>query len=109
MGKGKERIMNGQGAKYDNGKPQLSLIDYGFLEGIARIREYGVAKYKDHDSWKTVPEAKRRYTDAMLRHLFAYLNGEEFDEESCLPHYWHFLCNAMFIYHFNEEEANVTD
>ena len=33
--------------KYDTGKPKLSLVPQQILTDIARIREYGVAKYGD--------------------------------------------------------------
>lgn len=90
--------MNGKGAKHDKGKPQLGLLDFSFLNGIARIREYGVEKYGDSDSWKCVPDAERRYKDALLRHILAWSNGEECDEESGLPHFDHAMCNMMFLY-----------
>ena len=102
--------MSGQGKKYDQGKARLSLLEFGFLEGIAQIREYGVEKYGDPESWKEVPEAKRRYTDAMLRHLFALISGEDLDEESGLPHWDHFMCNVMFLDWFNkQEDENARD
>lgn len=101
--------MSDNGKKYDQGKPQLSLLDYGFLEGIAKIREYGVEKYNDPESWKHVPDALKRYKDAMLRHLFAFLDGKELDEESGLRHWDHFKCNVMFIDYFLKQPEPKKD
>lgn len=71
--------------KYDTGKPKLSLVPQQILTDIARIREYGVAKYGDAENWRKVePE---RYFDACLRHLSAMVtNGiSAIDSESGLP------------------------
>ena len=92
--------------KYDNGKPKLSLIPQQILTDIARIREYGVAKYGDAENWRKVePE---RYLDACLRHLSAMVtNGiSAIDSESGLPHYAHAACNLAFIAELLKEGNN---
>lgn len=85
-----------QTAKADAGKLQLSLVPTELIRAVARIRMYGVAKYKDPDNWKRVePE---RYRDAMFRHMLAYIDDPAgVDEESGLPHLWHLACNAAFL------------
>ena len=85
-----------QEAKTDKGKPRLTLVPQSILFDIARVREYGIAKYKDPENWKKV--SKQRYKDAAFRHFMAYLacqNGK--DEESGLPHLWHLACNIAFL------------
>ena len=87
-----------QTAKADAGKPQLTLVPRQILYDIARIREYGNAKYPEGgpDNWKKVDP--QRYRDAALRHFCAYLdNPEGVDEESGLPHLWHLACNIAFL------------
>jgi hypothetical protein len=49
------------------------------------------------DGWRTVPDAKARYTAALGRHFNAWRSGEEIDPESGLPHLAHVLCNAVFL------------
>lgn len=82
--------------KSDAGKPKLTLVPRKIIFDIARIREYGVEKYKDPDNWETVePE---RYRDAAFRHFCAYLDDPDgVDEESGLPHLWHLACNIAFL------------
>lgn len=90
--------MRRQEAKADAGKPHLTLVPRRILTDIARIREYGNAKYPEGgpDNWKTVePE---RYRDAAFRHFVAYLDDPTgVDEESGLPHLWHLACNIAFL------------
>lgn len=82
--------------KYDDGKAQLHLVPTKMIEAIARVREYGVSKYKTEDGWKLVePE---RYRDALFRHLLLYMNEPYgIDDESKLPHLWHIACNVAFL------------
>lgn len=83
-------------AKADTGKPKLTLVPRKIIFDIAKIREYGNAKYGDPDNWKIV--SKERYRDAAYRHFMAYLDDPEgVDEESGLPHLWHLACNVAFL------------
>ena len=85
-----------QEAKADKGKAQLTLVPRRIIYDIARIREYGNAKYHDPNNWKQVEP--QRYRDAMFRHMLAYLdNPSGVDEESGLPHLWHLACNVAFL------------
>ena len=88
--------MSDQRAKADAGKPRLSLVPRAIIWAVARIREYGNAKYHDPDNWKTVEV--ERYRDAAFRHFMAYLDDPQgVDEESGLPHLWHLACNIAFL------------
>lgn len=86
------------GLKYDGGKARFSLLDRfrGLLWLVVQVLEFGAAKYKE-DSWKDVPDALRRYRDAMDRHWKAIMEGETDDGESKLAHIGHWLCNALFV------------
>ena len=71
--------------KYDEGKPKLTLCPTDIITAVARVREYGVKKYGDSDSWKDVEP--QRYRDAAFRNFVSYINdtsGE--DEEMSLIH-----------------------
>ena len=96
-----------QEIKADNGKPQCRLVPSEIVRCVARIREYGLKKYGDKESWKSV--SIERYQDAMYRHLLAYIeNPTGVDEESGLPHLWHLACNVAFLceLHKNDFEMN---
>jgi len=93
----------GTGMKFDGGKPRWSLLMAGMskaLEGVAKVLTFGAQKYAAH-SWRTVPEGKDRYRDALYRHLAAIEQGEELDPESGLRHWDHVICNALFLSELN--------
>ncbi len=90
------------GAKLDSGKVDLTLVPGAAVRAIARIMMYGAQKYT-RDGWKQVPEAERRYLAACLRHIFAFLDGEEADPESGHHHLHHALCNLAFLAYFLEK------
>ena len=88
--------MNDQAIKSDAGKPRLSLVPTQIITDIARVREFGVKKYPDPDSWRRV--SVDRYHDALFRHVIAYIeNPSSVDAESGLPHLWHIACNVAFL------------
>ncbi|MEA5135373.1 hypothetical protein SDC9_103617 [bioreactor metagenome] len=88
--------MTNQAAKADAGKPRLTLVPQQIIFEIARIREYGNAKYGDPENWRQVEV--ERYRDAAFRHLLAYLKDPNgVDVESGLPHLSHLACNVAFL------------
>ena len=94
-----------QEAKQTIGKLDLTLVPNSLIRAVATIREYGIAKYGERDNWKKVPVEE--YKKALYRHLLSALDGEEFDEESGLPHFWHIATNCAFIIQL-EGEQNLT-
>ena len=89
-------MQNDQTIKADAGKLRLTLVPTELIRAVAVIREYGVNKYGESESWKRVEI--QRYRDAAYRHFLAYIdNPKSVDEESGLPHLWHLACNIAFL------------
>jgi hypothetical protein len=84
-----------EGIKYDQEKPQMALIDFDALEGLAKVLTFGASKY-GADNWRG-GIANSRIVSSLLRHLSAYQRGEDFDPESGLSHLDHIGCNWMFL------------
>lgn len=85
-----------QSEKADAGKLELDLVPVQIAKDIAQVRMYGNAKYGDPDNWKTVE--LRRYINALLRHMLAFLEDRgSKDDESGIEHYKHMACNMAFI------------
>jgi hypothetical protein len=84
-----------EGERYNTGKLRWSLVSWKALEPMVRVLEFGAEKYSD---WNWAKGLK--YTEiceSMLRHIHAFIEGEDDDPESKLHHVGHILCNAMFL------------
>lgn len=82
-------------AKYDKGKLQITLMPTEIIRAITEVRMFGAKKYKPAN-WINV--SKRRYKDALLRHILEYIDNEDaVDSESGLPALWHAACNIAFL------------
>lgn len=84
------------GRKFDSGKMRMGLLPPLAIESVARVLTFGAQKYAK-DNWKKVDNAHDRYTDAALRHVFAYMKGESTDAETGESHLAHALCCLMFM------------
>lgn len=88
-----------KGVKLDEGKNRLGLVLGGFAKAlweVGRVGTFGANKYTDN-GWQSVENGQSRYTDALLRHLFQFMNGEYIDKESGLCHLSHVAWNALAI------------
>lgn len=88
--------MNDQTAKADAGKLDYTLVPTEIITEIAKIRTYGLEKYKERDNWKKV--SIDRYWKATIRHILAAWNEyDKIDDESGLFHISHAACNIAFM------------
>lgn len=85
-----------RGKKNDAGKPLLELLDPQFIEGVGRILTFGAKKYSAHNWRKGLKTC--RTIGAALRHIFAWLRGEDNDPETGENHLLHAGCEIMFTY-----------
>ena len=85
------------GRKFDGGKLEYGLLPPLALEETVKVLTFGAQKY-ERDNWKKVPDSKRRYFDALQRHVWAWKQGEQLDPESGIHHLAHAMCCLMFLY-----------
>lgn len=85
----------GSGARFNGGKPDLSLIPLVTLEDEARVWMYGKAKYAAWNWAKGMPWSVP--LACALRHLAAFQSGEDVDPESGQPHLAHAMCNLRML------------
>jgi hypothetical protein len=85
------------GRKFDGGKLEYGLLPPYALEEVVKVLTFGAQKY-ERDNWQKVPDSKRRYYDALQRHVWAWKRGEKFDPESGIHHLAHAMCCLMFLY-----------
>jgi hypothetical protein len=105
-----EGLINGP-MKFDDGKRDWSLLPYDSIEEIAKVLEFGKIKYA---AWNWTEGGGFKYTrvfNATMRHLLAFMRGEDRDPDSGLSHIAHVGCNVLFLLHFilNKEKYNTCD
>ena len=86
-----------QGRKFDSNKLEYGLLPPLALEETVKVLTFGAQKYA-RDNWQFVPDSKRRYFDALQRHVWAWKQGETLDPESGIHHLAHAMCCLMFLY-----------
>lgn len=104
---GVERSSIPTGTKYDQEKPDFSLIDAEWLEEVAKVMTFGKKKY-DANNWRK-GIALSRVLSAGLRHLWAVVRGEDNDPETGLSHLAHLSCCAMFGYWYLRHRRDLDD
>lgn len=95
------------GVKFDAGKPPLALLSGAALTEVAKVLEFGAKKYAAHN-WKG-GFAWTRLASAALRHLFAWIGGEDKDPETGLSHLGHAICCLMFLLDFEVNHLGQDD
>ena len=97
-----------KGLKLDDGKLRYDLLPFEQLEEIVKVLTYGANKYEPNN-WKLVQEPIDRYKAATLRHLSAYMQCEELDQESGLHHLAHAGTNILFLLSFEKYKIKFED
>lgn len=111
MGSGTDRDRSERGTqptgfvKFDESKLRLELLEPEFIKGIGKIITFGADKYAPNNWKKADEDGQLRIKGALLRHLYAYLGGEEFDPETGESHLYHMGCNLMFLDHFDRTKV----
>lgn len=96
-----------EGKKFDGGKPMLALLPTRPLEEIGKVLTYGAGKY---DPWNwTNGMAWSRLISAMLRHLYAWMRGEDNDPETGLCHLAHVGCCVLFLLEYTFSKQDFDD
>ena len=79
----------------------MDLVPPDWFISDAEVLTFGINKGYNEDSWKQVDIG--RYKASALRHLFAFLSGEEIDEESGLRHLALLKVNIGFLMFLSSE------
>ena len=96
-----------QAVKHDAGKPPMALLSRTALEEVAKVMAFGAQKYAAHN-WRSGFKWSRTL-DAAVRHLYAFIDGEDKDPESGLSHLAHAMCCLMFTLEFEKTHPELDD
>lgn len=92
------RMTQQGGTRHNQGKNRLSLISPKALWAIGEVHTMGAEKYAPRN-WEEGLSFSET-TDALLRHLYKWLDGHVKDAESGLHHLAHVAWNALALLHF---------
>lgn len=83
--------------RHNEGKPRLSFNQLGreAQEAEARVWEFGAQKYAPGQWLKGLPTMSS--CDSLLRHLTKFMEGQDLDEETGLPHAAHLVTCAKIL------------
>ncbi len=95
------------GVKHDQEKTDMSLLSTIAMVKVAEVMTFGKKKYSAHN-WRG-GFVWSRPAAAALRHLFAWIGGEDKDPETGLSHLAHCACCIMFLLEFETTRPDLDD
>lgn len=107
-----------QGFKDDGGKAEHDLFPIDAYRAILRVLMYGAYERPRKDgskgygarNWEKVEGARRRYYNALRRHVDAwYYDGEVTDPESGFHHLAHAGCCLIFLLSLDLRSAFIDE
>ncbi len=103
----KEDLSSDTGVKFDEGKPPMSLLPWPALIEVSKVLAFGAKKYNAHNWMKGMDWS--RLSDAALRHLTAWISGENKDEETGLSSLAHCACCILFLLTYEVLQIGTDD
>jgi hypothetical protein len=95
------------GKKHDGGKPPMNLVGRIFKREVAKVLGFGAEKY---DAWNWSKGMKwSRLAAAAERHLDAWVDGDNTDDETGLSHLAHAACCLMFLIEYQARGLGEDD
>jgi hypothetical protein len=85
----------GGAVKADTGKARMDLFPGDALFAITDILTFGANKYTDRN-WEKGMKWSRPFS-ALMRHMWAWWQGEKLDSETGRSHLWHAGCCIVFL------------
>ncbi len=95
--------------KLDAGKTNWSLMPFEAIEEINKVLEFGALKYDGWNFAKGEGMKWSRISNSLLRHMFAWMRGEDNDPESGLSHMSHIGCNVIFLIYYKMYPQFIND
>ena len=93
---------------YDDGKPPLAYLPWAGVDAVAQVQMYGKKKYGEFYNYRKGMEVGRNISCA-IRHLRAYMEGEDRDAESGHHHLAHAACRILFTLQNIHDSTHIDD
>lgn len=102
---------DGGGLRFNDGKPMLHLVPKSIKVAIARVLEYGFKREVNPyppNNWRR-GMGFTKVINSLMRHIEAYNEGVDNDEDSGMSHLWHAACNIAFLIEYEETCPELDD
>lgn len=96
-----------KGIKLDNNKVPLNLISNYAMEELAKVLDFGQKKYSPWNWSHGIVYS--RVIAAAKRHIAAWENRTDIDEESQTNHLANAMCNLMFLLDYQARNLTKLD
>ncbi len=93
--------------RYDTGKLRYDLLPPDAIDSLVAVYTMGAQKYSDRN-WEEGMKWSR-VVGPLLRHVFAWMSGEDDDTESGLPHMAHAAWNALTLISYSQRKIGKDD
>lgn len=100
--------MTDKALTYDDGKAPLARLPWAGISEAAMVMEYGNQKYGDYDNYRKGMEISRNLSCAM-RHIAAFMEGEDNDPESKRSHLGHAICRLAYVLQNQKDGVAIDD
>jgi hypothetical protein len=102
----RQRAVTG-GVKDNRGKPRVDLLPTKPLMAVGRVLGFGARKYKPHN-WRLGLGWSDTIGSA-LRHIFAFADGEDIDQESGECHIDNAITQLLFLSEYYHTDTGIDD
>ena len=92
---------------YDGGKPRWDLLPYDALEEVVKVYTMGAGKYAPRN-WEAGMSYSRAF-GSLMRHITAFWNGEDLDQESGYHHLGHAVFRCLQLIAFTQRGVGTDD
>ena len=94
--------------RFSEGKIRYDLIAPWALEQLAKVYTYGTRKYDDDNWWKGLKWRKDVF-GCIERHIWKWMRGEKYDDESGLHHLAHAAWNCFTLMEYERNNIGIDD
>lgn len=103
-----EQMGNSTAGRFNENKTRYDLVAPYAMEELAKVYTYGTIKYDDDNWWKGL-KWKKDVLGCIFRHVWKWVRGEKYDDESGLHHLAHAAWNCFTLMEYELNGIGVDD
>ncbi len=103
-----KQMGNSDAGRFSAGKIRYDLVAPWSMDQIAQVYTHGTIKYDDDNWWKGL-KWKKDVLGCIFRHVWKWVRGEKWDDESGLHHLAHAAWNCIALMEYERCGIGVDD